>query len=66
MKGGKNVNPKSQSARIVEVIEIKTPAGKGTKENPNRVITEYWSLGGELLAVNDPEVTPCEPQPSPH
>lgn len=59
------MRPKSKSARLIEVIEINTPAGKGTADNPNRIITEYWSKEGVLLAVNDPEITPCEHLSSP-
>lgn len=46
---------KSHGARTVEVIEVLTVAGAGTEEDPKRVITEYWSKDGTLLAVNDPE-----------
>ena len=52
------------SARVVEVIELRVCVGKGTEENPNRVVTEYWSKGGKLLAVNDPQVTAPGHQPS--
>lgn len=44
---------KSQSARLVEVIEVKTAKGEGTDKDPMRIITEYWSKDGKLLAVND-------------
>lgn len=55
----------SCSARVVEVIEVRGCVGKGTEENPNRIITEYWSKDGNLLAVNDPQVTAPGHQPSP-
>lgn len=55
---------KSMSAQLIEVIEVKTSAGKGTESNPNRIITEYWSKEGVLLAVNDPHFNPYEHQPS--
>lgn len=41
-------------ARVMEVVIVKATVGKGTEKDPNRVITEYWSKDGELLAVNDP------------
>ncbi len=45
---------KSDTVNIIQVIEVKTVLGNGEKENPFRNITEYWSLTGDLLAVNDP------------
>lgn len=45
---------KSRSAKIVEVIEVKVSKGKGTDKDLMRIITEYWSKDGKLLAVNDP------------
>lgn len=45
----------SRSAALVRVIAVETVVGSGTESDPNRVIKEYWSLSGELLAVNDPE-----------
>lgn len=44
----------SRSVKLVEVVEVKTCIGKGTADDPKRIITEYWSKVGELLAVNDP------------
>ena len=57
----KNTAPKEQgaekcgsrSARLVEVIEVRTCVGKGTQENPKRIVTEYWSLDGKLLATSE-------------
>lgn len=45
----------SRSAEVISVIAVRTVIGTGTELDPNRVITEYWSLKGELLAVNDPD-----------
>lgn len=45
----------SRSAALIRVIAVQTAVGSGTESDPNRIITEYWSLSGELLAVNDPE-----------
>lgn len=42
------------SAKVVQVVEVQAVVGKGTEEDPNRVITQYWSLEGELLAERDP------------
>ena len=46
----------NRSARMVNVIELRVCVGKGTEENPNRVVTEYWSKDGKLLVVSDPQV----------
>ncbi len=40
-------------AKVIQVIETVSRIGKGTEEDPCRLVTEYWSLDGELLAVND-------------
>ena len=42
------------SARIISVIEIQSDKGEGGPGDPVRRYAEYWSLQGELLAVNDP------------
>lgn len=42
------------SAQVIPVIETKAARGAGTQEDPTRIVTEYWSLGGEKLAENDP------------
>ena len=47
----------SRNAQIMEVIVVSTAVGKGTTDDPIRIITEYWSKRGKLLAVNDPYVT---------
>lgn len=43
-----------KSICVTEVIEAKVLVGKGTEEDPNRIVTQFWSTDGELLAVNDP------------
>lgn len=45
---------KSDAVKMIKVIEVKTVIGNGERENPFRCITEYWSLNGRLLAVDDP------------
>lgn len=45
---------KSQSAEVIPVICVKVSKGAGTSKNMARIIAEYWSLDGELLAVHDP------------
>lgn len=41
------------SAKVVPVIEVEVVKGDGTFENPNRIVTQYWSLDGKLLAESD-------------
>jgi hypothetical protein len=43
------------TVEIVEVVRTRlTKAGDGTEGNPARVLTQYWSPSGELLAIADP------------
>lgn len=56
------------SARVIQVVEIKSARGSGATEQPVRTVTEYWSLDGKKLAEHDPAVFipetadgPCEP-----
>jgi len=43
---------------VVEVIKvIRTRLerrGEGSKDNPNRIVTQYWTLEGEFLCEHDP------------
>lgn len=54
------------SARIVRLIETKSARGSCTREDPMRIVTQYWGFKGNLLAENDPlsdyvpEVIPSE------
>ena len=41
------------NAKIIRVIETKSTAGEGTKENPARLIIQYWDLKGRLLFTHD-------------
>lgn len=49
-------NKGSKSAQLMEVIVVTTSVGKGTSDDPIRIVTEYWAKSGELLAVNDPHL----------
>lgn len=46
--------PAVWSAKSRTVIEVQSAYGKGTEDDPSRIVTEYWSMEGELLARNDP------------
>jgi hypothetical protein len=43
-------------AKVIEVIQTTLEVRGNGKDTPLRVITQYWSLQGDLLA----EVDPCE------
>ncbi len=45
------------TVRVIKVVETTlTRRGRGTRDSPVRVVTQYWSLEGELLAEVDPSV----------
>lgn len=48
--------PAQDSARVITVVETTmTRRGCGNAEyNPIRIVTQYWSLDGKLLAESDP------------
>lgn len=45
----------TDSAQVIQIIETRALRGSGTKEDPHRIITQYWNFEGMLLAENDPE-----------
>ena len=53
----KMVLPKKSShvreVKMMEVIHVVSFEGEGTEENPARLINEYYSKEGTLLATND-------------
>lgn len=40
-------------AELIEVIHTEATRGKGTEESPIRVVHQYWSKDGILLAEKD-------------
>ncbi|MCI9507664.1 MAG: carboxypeptidase [Oscillospiraceae bacterium] len=42
------------SARVIQIIETIAARGSGSSEQPSRMVTQYWSLEGKLLAEADP------------
>lgn len=42
-----------QLVEQVEVIHVEVARGNGTEENPVRIVHQYWSKEGNLLAEND-------------
>lgn len=52
------MNPKikKETPRLVELIEVihvEAARGSGTEENPARIVHQYWSKDGILLAEKD-------------
>lgn len=48
-------NPHNQTeARVIQVIQVDSHRGVGTIENPHRIVRQFWSFDGVLLAENDP------------
>lgn len=43
----------TDSAKIIKVVETKALRGEGTEEDPCRIVTQYWSFTGKLLAEKD-------------
>ena len=42
-----------REVKMMEVIHVVSFEGEGTKENPARLINEYYSKEGALLATKD-------------
>lgn len=42
-----------QLVELVEVIHVEATRGRGTEVDPVRVVHQYWSKIGELLAEKD-------------
>lgn len=42
-----------REVKMMEVIHVVSYEGEGTKENPARLIDEYYSKDGALLAAKD-------------
>ena len=41
------------SAQLIQVIEVVMPRGKGVVGDPYRLVTQYYSTDGDLLAERD-------------
>jgi len=44
----------TESARIIKVIETVATRGSGREGDPERMVTQYWTLKGKFLAEDDP------------
>ena len=40
----------TDSAEVVQVIKTEALKGKGTEDDLCHIVTQYWSLDGDLLA----------------
>ena len=45
------------SAKVIQVIETRSARGSGSENQPIRIVIQYWSLEGDLLAEKDPIMT---------
>lgn len=53
MENQKTARPRgTDSARVIQVIETTALLGAGTVDDPCRIVKQYWSVDGELLAAN--------------
>lgn len=43
----------TQSAKVIEVIKTQSVIGSGVAADPYRIIIQYWSFDGRLLAECD-------------
>lgn len=43
----------TDSAQVIQVIKTESLRGEGTKEDPCRIVTQYWDFDGNLLAESD-------------
>lgn len=41
----------TDSAKVMSVIKTQALVGTGTESDPCRIVTQYWSLDGKLLAL---------------
>lgn len=53
MGNQKTARPRgTDSARVIQVIETTALLGTGTIDDPCKIVKQYWSVDGELLADN--------------
>lgn len=43
------MDKKIKNVNIVKVIKITKLVGEGTENNPNRIISEYWTMDGKKI-----------------
>lgn len=45
-----------QHAQVIEVIAVAVNRGAGTEKDPVRIVNQYWSLDGRMLAETEPKI----------
>ena len=54
MMAAQTVRPRgTDNARVIRVIETKSLLGRGTADDPSRILRQYWDFNGKLLASSD-------------
>ena len=43
----------TDSAKVVTIIETKALVGRGTSDDPVKLITQYWDFDGNFLAQSE-------------
>lgn len=43
----------TDNARVIQVIETNSLRGRGTEEDPCRIVRQYWDFEGNMLAESD-------------
>ena len=43
-----------RTVKLVKVVQVCFKRGSGTDADPVRLVNQYWSIKGQLLAENDP------------
>ncbi|MGI6042143.1 MAG: carboxypeptidase [Candidatus Alectryocaccobium sp.] len=57
----KTVRPRgTDSARVIQVIETRSIKGRGTPDDPCRVIIQYWEFDGNLLTERYEDQIRCD------
>ncbi len=44
----------TDNAKLTTLIETQSKRGFGTREDPHRIVREYWTLDGTKMAEYDP------------
>lgn len=53
MKSILSTDEKPVNVKVVQIIRIEFVRGKGTEEDPARLVEQYWSIQGEFLFEKD-------------
>lgn len=47
-------NESNLNVEVIEVVHTSIKRGNGSTNNPIRIVNQYWSFKGDLLAEKDP------------